>query len=32
MRNASFGFRQATNRQLADQLMFTPEFRSSLYC
>ena len=32
IRNASFGFRQATNRELADQLMFTPEFRSSLYC
>jgi hypothetical protein len=32
MRNASFGFREATNHELADRLVFTPEFRSSLFC
>jgi hypothetical protein len=32
MRNASFGFRQATDEALAERLVFTPEFRSSLYC
>ena len=31
MRNASFGFRQTHNEDLASQLSFTPEFRSSLY-
>jgi D-alanyl-D-alanine carboxypeptidase len=32
MRNASFGFRLRTNEALSEQLSFTPEFRSSLYC
>jgi D-alanyl-D-alanine carboxypeptidase len=32
MRNASFGFRQPTNEGLANGLVFTSEFRSSLYC
>ena len=31
MRNASFGFRQSHTEGLANQLSFTPEFRSSLY-
>ena len=32
MRNASFGFRQATNEALSRRLNFTHAFRSSLYC
>jgi D-alanyl-D-alanine carboxypeptidase len=32
MRDASFGFRQRTNEALSQQLSFTQEFRSSLYC
>jgi D-alanyl-D-alanine carboxypeptidase len=32
MRNASFGYGPTRNEALSQQLSFTPEFRSSLYC
>jgi hypothetical protein len=32
MRNASFGFRQPRNAELAKRLTFTQELRSSLFC